>query len=134
MRIVHAIREAERRSSGEIRVFVESKVKGDILARAKKVFEKMGMTRTRQRNGVLLYFAVSDRAFSVLGDRGIHERVGDPLWKQITDSLSADFAKGEFAAGLERGVQQVGSALAKYFPFSATDKNELPDDIEKGRR
>jgi uncharacterized membrane protein len=132
-RIVRAIREAEDKTSGEIRVYLERHSKGPLLERAKKIFEKLGMTRTKLRNGVLIYFSLRDHNFEILGDRGIHEKVGDDFWKAIVAKIQTFFAKDDFGGGLEVGIHEIGEQLRTYFPRDKQDLNELPDKVEEGR-
>lgn len=127
--IVRAIRDAEDRTSSEIRVYLERKAKTDVMKRAKKVFEKLGMTRTKYRNGVLIYFSLRDQNFSILGDKGIHEKVGNDFWKDIAFEMQTYFSKGDFTGGLETGIREIGAQLKKYFPLDSQDINELPDEL-----
>ena len=134
-RVVEAIGAAEARSHGEIRVHVEKRCKGgDPIARARVVFEKLGMTRTELRCGVLVYLATGDRLFAVIGDRGIHEKVGDDLWKDVAAAMERRFAAGEFAEGLTEAISRIGDALAAHFPRDATrkDADELPNEVSFG--
>lgn len=128
--IVRTIREAENKTSGEIRIYLERKSKGDVIERAKKVFEKLGMTKTEKRNGILIYFSLRDRNFVILGDRGIHEKVGDDFWKAVVSRMQISFSKDDFVGGLEAGIREIGERLKKYFPRELGDINELPDEIE----
>ena len=130
-RIVAAIAAAEKATSGEIRVHVESRAGGDALAAARRWFVRLRMDRTRERNGVLLYLAVDDRAFSIVGDRGIHEKVGDDGWASIRDGMQAAFADGRFADGIEDAVRAAGAILAGHFPPKGDDRNELPDTVSQ---
>ena len=130
-RIVRAIREAEQETSGEICVYLERKARGDLLAHAKRVFEKIGMTKTEKRNGVLIYLSLRDRAFAILGDKGIHEKVGDGFWQGIVEVLQERFSKNDFAAGLESGIHKIAEKLKTHFPWKPGDKNELPDRIRE---
>ena len=126
-RIVQAIRAAESETSAEIRVYWERKAKGEIMGHARKVFEKLGMTQTRHRNGVLIYFSLAGRAFAILGDQGIHNKVGGRFWQDIVATMEKHFSQGDFAGGLERGIREMGETLKRYFPRRAGDVNELPD-------
>ncbi len=128
-RIVQAIREAEKKTSGEIRVSLERRLKGELMAQAKRVFERFGMTRTEKRNGVLIYLALTSHEFAILGDRGIHEKVGEDFWKDIASGVQNEFSQGKFVEGLVSGVQQIGEKLKAFFPREAGDVNELPDQI-----
>lgn len=132
MQVLEAMREAERRSSGEIRIYLERKAKGEILSRAKKIFEKLGMTRTQKRNGVLIYFSLTHCSFAVLGDRGIDEKVGEEFWKKRVQLMERSFAENNFAEGLAAAVREIGCELAVHFPGTQDDIDELPNKIEEG--
>lgn len=128
-RIIRAIRDAEDKTSSEIRVYLERKAKADVMERAKKVFEKLGMTRTKYCNGVLIYLSLRDRNFAILGDQGIHEKVGDYFWNAVVSEMQSYFSKDDFASGLEAGIYEIGSQLKKHFPRDLKDMNELPDEL-----
>lgn len=129
--IVSAIKAAENRTSGEIRVHLESHTDEPNLEHAKKVFEKVGMTKTELRNGVLFYLAIADRQFSILGDKGINAVTPDDFWDNIRDAAQDHFKKGEFTQGLIKGIEMAGKALKEYFPVADDDINELSDEISK---
>ncbi|HLN81955.1 MAG TPA: TPM domain-containing protein [Thermoanaerobaculia bacterium] len=130
-RIVSAIAEAERRSSGEIRVHVTLRKPDDLESRARHRFERLGMTNTAERNGVLFYIAPAVRRFQILGDSGIHERCGPDFWKEVAAEMEESFRRGEFTEGVVRGVGKVGDLLNLHFPRSKADKNELPNAIDE---
>lgn len=130
-RVLAAIREFESRTSGEIRVHLAGTVRDDILADAGRAFEQLGMTVTRERNGVLFFVATADRRFAVLGDVGIHEHVTDDFWNVVAREVEGHFQKGQFADGLVHGIARAGEALAKHFPPRPDDANELPDEISR---
>ena len=129
-KVKDAIRQAEQRTSGEIRVSVAPLFWGSIEKAADKAFVRMGMTATEERNGVLFFVVPARRKFVVLGDRGIHEKVGQEFWNRIASALSERFRDGDFTAGLVRGIEEVGEQLAAHFPYRSGDQNELPDDVE----
>jgi uncharacterized membrane protein len=129
--IVAAIAAAEKRSSGEIRVFVSSQRPDDPLAAARKQFEKLGMTRTRQRNGVLIYFAPLTRSFAIWGDIAVHERCGDAFWRDIAAEMSSHLREGRYTEAVVGAVQRVGGVLREHFPREPDDRNELPDAVER---
>ena len=128
-RVIAAIADTERRTSGEVRVFISSRSIDDPLARARQRFEKLGMTRTRERNGVLLYFAPRTRQFAICGDRGIHEKCGDAFWESTVSEVREHLQTGHFTEAIVQAVQKVGSLLAEHFPRRDDDRNELKDDI-----
>jgi uncharacterized membrane protein len=130
-RIVGAIAEAERKSSGEIRVHVTRRSPADLEARARRRFELLGMTKTAERNGVLFYIAPALRRFQILGDIGIHEKCGEEFWKETAHGMEEHFRKGEFTEGIVRGIEHVGELLARYFPRQAGDRDELPNVIDE---
>jgi uncharacterized membrane protein len=128
-RIVAAIGASEKATSGQIRIHVTRRRPTDMEARARRRFEKLGMTQTRHRNGVLIYIAPNLRQFQILGDTGVHEKCGDDFWKETAGEMEADFRRGAFTDGILRGVEKVGRVLAEHFPREAGDTNELPDEV-----
>lgn len=134
-RIVQAVRNAERMTSGEVRVFVESRCRYvDAFDRARELFFQLKMDKTDDRNGVLLYVAMKDHQLAVFGDAGIHEKVGDEYWVAELNKMIKIFNRDNYAEGIRQCVEGIGNALHHHFPFNNdTDKNELPDDIVFGR-
>lgn len=132
-RVVEAIRSAERRTSGEVRVFIESKCRYvNPVDRAAEVFFGLQMERTKDRNAVLVYVAYKHRQAAIFGDEEIHRRVGTDFWESEVQKMLKHFAQEDFADGLIAVVHDIGEVLAKEFPFERDDKNELPDDIVFG--
>ena len=131
--IVSAIQRAEAKTSGEVRVHLEDHCDHQSKDRAALVFEKLGMHETQDRNGVLFYISVCDHDFAVIGDAGIHAKVGDAYWKQLSNELEEHFKAGMFTGGLVKCIDHVGDALKSYFPVDARDVNELSDDISMGQ-
>ena len=127
--ILKVIAEAEKNTSGEIRLFIEDECGENVLDRAAFIFEEIGMFKTKYRNGVLFYLAFESRQFAILGDQGIHSKVKDDFWHEIKACMANLFTTGEFAKGLTIGIEMAGKALQKYFPFQSDDNNELSDDI-----
>lgn len=130
--IVEAIRVAELNTSGEIRVHIEKTDNGDATHRALEVFHMLKMDNTQQKNGVLIYVAVDDRHFVIYGDEGINKVVGNDFWESTKNIIQSHFKKGHFKQGLIDGILKSGEQLKKYFPYKASDINELPNDISKG--
>lgn len=128
-----AIKEAELNTSGEIRVHVENKCKGDVLDRATDVFAMLKMHKTELRNGVLFYLALADRQFAVLGDAGINAVVPDNFWEDVKGVMVEHFAKNNLAVGLAKGIELAGQKLKEHFPYQKDDVNELPDEISFGK-
>jgi uncharacterized membrane protein len=132
--ILMAIREAEEMTSGEIRLFVEHRCRFmDPMDRAMEVFAKLKMQHTALRNGVLLYVALKDRQFAILGDEGIHRMVGDDYWKRQAAELKNCFREGRMTEGMARCIREIGQSLKQYFPHRPDDENELPDGIVFGK-
>jgi uncharacterized membrane protein len=133
--IVDAVRTAERQTSGEVRVFVENRCRFvDPLDRAAELFFGLKMDQTVERNGVLVYIAIKDHQLAVLGDVGIHQKVGTQFWEKEVQEMISEFNRDHYADGIVKVVKDIGEALELHFPFQGTkDKNELPDDIVFGR-
>lgn len=129
--IVAAIRDAESRSRGEIRVHVSHIDVEDARGAAAAAFEKLGMAATRERNGVLLFVAPRNQRFAIVGDSGIHDKCGDAAWEEIASAAAADFRSGDFTRAIVGAVGRVGGVLERHFPRVAgrTDHDELPDDV-----
>ena len=133
--IVKAIRHAEQRTSGEVRVFVESRCSWvDAIDRAVELFFKLQMDKTENRNATLVYVAIKDRQLAVFGDEGIHQKVGTAYWNSVVAEMLRSFNSRDYAKGIADCVIQIGDALTTHFPYERdTDKNELPDEIVFGR-
>ncbi|MEQ1676188.1 MAG: TPM domain-containing protein [Chitinophagaceae bacterium] len=133
--IVKAIRQAEKSTSGEVRVFIESRcawVKA--IDRAVEIFLTLKMDKTELRNGVIVYVAIKDRQLAVYGDEGIHKIVGNEYWNRVVGEMLDNFNRADYGKGIAECVIQIGDALKTHFPFNTdTDKNELPDEIVFGR-
>jgi uncharacterized membrane protein len=135
--ITRAIKMAEARTSAEIRVHLERRVPRrlllgrapDVMTRAQQVFRRLGMHRTAERHGVLIYLAVEDRRFAVVGDEGIHGRVGDPHWHRVRDLMVEKLRSSAPREAIERAVEELGRALAEHYPRRPDDKNELSDEV-----
>ncbi|MBK5271492.1 MAG: TPM domain-containing protein [Bacteroidia bacterium] len=134
-RIVEAIHLAEHRTSGEVRVFVESRCSYvDAIDRAAEIFSILKMHNTADKNGVLVYVAVKDHQLAVFGDEGIHKKLGNEYWNKEVEQMIPHFNKNNYSEGIRQCILDIGEALQKHFPYNKdTDKNELPDDIVFGR-
>jgi Predicted membrane protein len=130
--IREAITEAEKETSGEIRVHIETHLSGDILDRASWIFKRIGMHQTKERNGVLFYLAVRNRKFAIIGDAGINAKVSEGFWDKIKGIMEDDFREKKFTEGLAKGILMAGNQLREQFPHLATDVNELSDEISFG--
>lgn len=133
--IVDAIRHAEKETSGEIRIFVESKNPFvDPIDRAAEIFFKLKMQDTEHRNAVLLYIAMKHQELALFGDEGIYKKAGADYWNAAVKKMISQFTKDNMSNGIEQCIRQIGETLKEKFPYSATDdKNELPDEIVFGR-
>ncbi|WEK35875.1 MAG: TPM domain-containing protein [Candidatus Pseudobacter hemicellulosilyticus] len=134
-KVKEAIEAAERRTSGEIRVYVESRCRFvNPLDRAAELFWGLKMDYTKDHNGVLVYVAIKDHQFAVLADSGIHEKVGNEFWNKEVAAMTRHFKENHYADAIIQVINDVGEALRTHFPYDGeTDKNELPDDIVFGR-
>lgn len=130
-RIVESIRQAEMQTSGEIRLFVESRCNYvDPLDRAREIFEQLKMSETELHNGVLFYVAVRDRQLAIYADEGIHTATGNKYWKDVVHEILSVFSNKDVVAGIIATILSIGDALKNHFPYDKeVDKNELPDDI-----
>ncbi|CAZ95039.1 Conserved hypothetical protein [Zobellia galactanivorans] len=129
--IVQAIVNAEKNTSGEIRVHLEAHTKIDLLDRAKEVFHLLKMDNTKEENGVLIYVAVNDRKFAIYGDRGIDKVVPKNFWDSTRDTIASHFKNGRFKQGLIEGILKAGKELESHFPWQHGDVNELSNEISK---
>lgn len=127
--IEQTIGEAEKLTSGEIRLHIDSKCKKDVLQKATKKFHELGMSKTAHRNGVLFYLSIGDRKFAVIGDKGIHEKVPEGFWDNIYQTIVTYFQKNEYAEGLCWAILEAGKQLSAHFPIKPDDRNELTNEI-----
>ncbi len=127
--IANAISEAEKATSGEIRIAVEKKCSGDPFERATTYFSKLGMDKTAKHNGVLIYLAYDDHKYAIIGDSGINKVVPPDFWETTKIAMKAHFLSGNIVQGIIAGIVLAGEKLALYFPFEGDDINELPNHI-----
>jgi uncharacterized membrane protein len=130
--ITTAIRAAEAKTSGEIRVVVLRRRVADPIAAARREFARLRMHRTAERNGVLILIAPRSQSFAVFGDRGVHEKCGDAFWSGIAQQMSDACKAGRFTQALVQGIEKTGDLLAEHFPRRGDDRNELADEIVRG--
>lgn len=130
-KIVAAIETAEKQSSGEIRVHITGRIFGDIYKKGRKIFKKLGMTKTQERNGILFLIAEKSHKFAILGDAGIHERVHQEFWDELSQVLAAYFRQGQYNEGLCATIHACGEKLARYFPLRQGDTDELPSLVSR---
>ena len=135
LQIIEAVRNAEKRTSGEVRVFVESHCSYmDAIDRAKEIFVELRMNETADKNAVLVYVALKDKQLAVFGDEGIHSKLGNDYWNAEVRKMINKFNKENYADGIKEVVTDIGESLTRLFPYNNdTDKNELPDDIVFGK-
>ncbi len=127
--IVAAIREAEKKTSGELRVFISHKKIEHAVTAAQRHFMSLGMQKTRERNAVLIFVAPRTRKFAVVGDVEVHARCGDEFWNELAAEMSGHFRQSEFTRGLVHGLNKAGELLARHFPRRPDDRNELSDEV-----
>ena len=129
-RIVEVIRDAESKTSGQIRVYIQrGKLKVDPLIAAQKKFHQLGMHKMPERNAVLIFVAPRAHKFAVVGDQAIHEKCGEALWQRLVDSMRGHFRNEKFTDALVEAIEETGKALASHFPRRSTSSNQLPDDV-----
>lgn len=132
-RIVRAIKAAEAKTSGQIRVYVQrGKLEGDPAMAAREKFQKLGMQATRERNSVLIFVVPRARKFAVIGDEGVHQKCGDEFWQRLVDRMRIHFQNENFTDALLEAIQETGKLLAHHFPKGSSPQNELPDQIIEG--
>jgi uncharacterized membrane protein len=132
-RIISAIREAESNTSGEIRVYIQrGKFDTDPLIVAQRKFQRLGMFKTRERNAVLIFVAPRAHKFAVVGDKAIHEKCGEQFWQHVVDGMRVHFQDEKFSHALTEAINEVGKVLARHFPRTSANANELPDEIVEG--
>jgi uncharacterized membrane protein len=133
-RIVQAIRAAEKRTSGEVRVYIESRCRFiNPMERAWEMFFGLKMDKTDDRNAVLFYIAWKDRQLAIFADEGIHKAVGAEYWNTVVKEILAQFSGQHYVDGIIGGLAKIGEALHLHFPYESDDKNELPDEIVFGK-
>jgi uncharacterized membrane protein len=129
-RIVEAIREAEAKTSGEIRVFIQrGELTVDPLIVAQKKFQRLGMYKTRERNAVLIFVAPRAHKFAIVGDKAVHEKCGEEFWRRVVNGMRVHFQNEKFSDALTDAIKEVGKVLAAHFPGTSANANELPDEI-----
>jgi uncharacterized membrane protein len=132
-RIVKAIKDAEMKTSGQIRVFLQrGKFEEDALERAQRKFLQLGMEKTRERNGVLIFVAPRAQKFAVIGDEGVHQKCGEKFWQDLVTRMRQHFLREDFTQALMEAITATGELLASHFPKTGATKNELPDEIVEG--
>ena len=130
--VAQAIAAAEKNTSGELRVHIEKVCTQDPMQRAIAVFEQLGMQRTAERNGVLIYLALESTQLAIIGDKGINEKVPSDFWDSTRDLMIKHFKEGQITTGLCAAISEAGAQLAAYFPYQDNDQNELSNDISFG--
>jgi len=131
--IVRAIGEIEESTVGELRVHIEDHCEGSPMDRAIEVFNKLAMYRTAQKTGVLIYLASEDHKLAIIGDKGIHDILGDGYWQQIMSEMKEKFIGDSIFSGVLHGVLAVGKELKNHFPELRKPKNELSNEISYGK-
>ena len=132
-RIVQAFKDAEAKTSGQIRVFLQrGRFEEDALERAQKKFVQLGMEKTRERNGILIFVAPRAQKFAVIGDEGVHKKCGEQFWQELVEKMRHHFLREEFSDALLVAIESAGQLLARHFPRTDSSTNELPDDVVEG--
>ena len=131
--IKNAVMQAEKNTSGEIRVHIEASFKGEVLDQAAFIFKSLKMHETDQRNGVLIYLAVKNQKFAIIGDAGINAVVPAGFWDRVSEIMTEHFRNSRFTDGLVEGIKLTGEKLKEFFPYQLNDTNELSDEISFGK-
>jgi uncharacterized membrane protein len=132
-RILQAIRDAESKTSGEIRVFIQrGKLKVDPLHAAQRKFRKLGMHKTPERNAVLIFVAPRAHKFAVVGDEAVHQKCGEQFWQRLVDAMREHFRNEKFSHAIVEAIEEAGKALASHFPRTSTSSGQLPDQVIEG--
>lgn len=130
-KIIQAIQEAEKTTSGELRIHLSRQIKRDPIQEAIRIFKLLGMHKTKQRNGCLILIGLKNKKIAVIGDKGINEKAGDNFWEDIVYLMVEKFKEDNYVEGITRAVLMIGEKLKRYFPYMKDDVNELSDEISK---
>jgi uncharacterized membrane protein len=131
--IVQVIRDAESKTSGQIRVFIQrGKLDVDPLVAAQKKFHRLGMHKTPERNAVLIFVAPRAHKFAVVGDKAIHEKCGEAFWQRLVEGMREHFRDEKFSHALVEAIAEAGKVMAVHFPRRSTLSGELPNEIVEG--
>ena len=132
--IENAIRESERSHDGELRFAVEGGLKLWLLlhdrtprARAIEIFSQLRVWDTEHNSGVLIYVQTVDRHIEIIADRGINAKVEQRQWEAIAGRMQAEFRAQRYEAGVIEGMREVTALLARHFPPTGANPDELPD-------
>lgn len=132
--IKKSIQKAEKKTSGEIRICIESKCYLiNPLWRAQELFFQLKMNETKKHSAVLIYIAYKHKEFALFGDIGFHEKIGQAFWDQQAQNLKNAFSNNYIMGGIKQCIEELANELAQFFPYNPDDKNELPDEIVFGR-
>lgn len=129
--IVQAIAAAEDGTRAEIRVHLATKIRKDAYSDAIVVFKKLNLHKTELRSGILIYVIPSEKQFAIVGDIGIHEKVTDEFWQDVSEKMSLSFKTGDMATGIIQGIQLAGTKLKEYFPWKGHNPNEISNEISR---
>ena len=129
--IIQAIKQAEKTTSGELRIHLARQIKKGPVQEAVRIFKLLGMHKTQQRNGCLVLIGLKSKKVAVIGDKGINDKVGDNFWDDVVQVMISRFKKEEYSQGLAQAILMIGEKLKLYFPYAKDDVNELPDEISK---
>ena len=128
-----AIAAAERGNRGEIRVHIESRYPGDgPLGRAEALYQELGMAKTRDDTGVLLYVAERDHKAAVFAGTGVYGARKPELWKEIAAAVAQGYAFGDRVSGLVRALTMIGDILRETAPGDDLAGDELPNKVTTG--
>ena len=127
--LVEAIKKAEDQSTGEIRVHIDSTSEENNAKTAWEVFKSLGMDKTQERNAVLFHVNFEQKYLTIIGDKGIHEKVQQKFWNNLHDKITQAFSETKYFEGLQNAILETGYELKKFFPIEGENPNELPNEI-----
>lgn len=134
LRISNKIKEAEKKTAGEIAVSIREyksffEMKKPLRELAEKEYVRLGINKTKEGTGVLIFLLLSERQFYILADDNINKLTGEHVWTDIKNLMQEKFVRGEFCKGILFGIDEIGKILARHFPIKPDDKNEISNRV-----
>jgi len=128
------IKEKELLTAGEIVVSIKEKKaffhkKKSVLEYAVSEFNRLGIKKTRDKTGILIFILLKEREFYILADSAINDKVATNTWELVKDKMEASFREKKFREGIINAVDEVGAILSEHFPRKSDDTNELSDEV-----
>ncbi|NUM89155.1 MAG: TPM domain-containing protein [Bdellovibrionales bacterium] len=110
-----------------------ARMRAEVAETALANFIRHGLMETERRTGVLIFMSVFERRVEILGDKGIHQKVGESFWKEEADLLARGFRDGRALEALLEAIDKLGQSFRTHFPRDAGDRNELSDSVRRGK-